>query len=147
MSTTNTPKMTRKAQAEQDKQQAIERLRDLFPIGSTVSTILRHVSRSGMSRSISVLATDDDGSISDVSYLIVRAGIAKFDPRHSGVTMGGCGMDMGFALVYRLARTIYRDGFPCTGVESACWSERCPSNDHSNEAGRVVLPAPVCLAA
>jgi hypothetical protein len=28
-----------------------------------------------------------------------------------GITVDGCGMDMGFALVYNLGRALYRDGF------------------------------------
>jgi hypothetical protein len=38
-------------------------------------------------------------------------------------------MDMGFALVYGLARTLYRDDFACSGERT------CPSNDHVNEWG------------
>ena len=36
-------------------------------------------------------------------------------------------MDMGFALVYDLSRTLYPDGFECIGKDA-----QCPSNDHSN---------------
>jgi hypothetical protein len=31
--------------------------------------------------------------------------------RSQGLTVGGCGMDMGFALVYDLSRTLFPDGF------------------------------------
>lgn len=42
------------------------------------------------------------------------------------LVVNGCGMDMGFHVVYELGYTLYgRDGFICIG-------ERCPSNDHSN---------------
>jgi hypothetical protein len=47
------------------------------------------------------------------------------DQSDGGLKIGGCGMDMGFALVYALGRKLYPDGFDCAG-------ERCPSNDHCN---------------
>lgn len=114
--------MTKSQQSEQNE--ARETLRRLFPPGSTVYTVLRHVSRSGMSRSISVLHQDADG-ISDVSYLVARALGEKLDRERGGVKVAGCGMDMGFSLVYNLSATLYPDGFGCVG-------EDCPSNDHSN---------------
>jgi hypothetical protein len=43
--------------------------------------------------------------------------------------MGGAGMDMGFALVYNLSRSLYPNGFDCIG-------ESCPSNDHVNGYNR-----------
>lgn len=114
--------MSKRTDAE--RQEALDELRAMFPAGSTVPTILRHVSSSGMSRAVSVIGPN----LGDVSYLVARAGVAKLDPRHQGLKMGGCGMDMGFALVYGLARTLYADGFKCVG-------KGCPSNDHSNDYG------------
>lgn len=115
--------MTKKEQSEQEEARAT--LREMFPPGSTVYTVLRHVSRSGMSRSISVLHSDDAGNISDVSWAVARATESKFDRDRGGVKVGGCGMDMGFAVVYDLSWSLYRDGFGCNG-------KNCPSNDHSN---------------
>lgn len=39
--------------------------------------------------------------------------------------MNGCGMDMGFSLVYDLGRVLFRDNFRCIG-------KGCPSSDHDN---------------
>ncbi len=104
------------------QESACAELRNLFPPGSTVHTILRHVSRSGMSRAISVVGAGSN----DVTWLVARAMGEKIDPNHGGIKVGGCGMDMGFALVYSLSRTLYPgDSFQCCG-------EGCPSNDHSN---------------
>jgi hypothetical protein len=134
---------TRKATAakiakDYDLAVGIDELRNLFPIGSTVSTVLRHVSSSGMSRSISVLHADSTGDISDVTWIVARVTGNKIDPKHGGIKMGGCGMDMGFALVYGMSRTIYRDSFYCTGTNGYDSHEptdtpRCPANDHVNE--------------
>lgn len=54
---------------------------------------------------------------------------------HDGIVCGGCGMDMGFDLVYRLSRTLFQDRFGCIG-DSLEYAKRCPSNDHSNERER-----------
>jgi hypothetical protein len=107
-----------------EKAEAIERLRGMLKPGDTVYTILRHVSRSGMSRSISVVVVQD-GVPFDVSWAVAKAGLGRFDRDRDGVKVTGCGMDMGFHLVYNLAWTLYPDGFGCVG-------EHCPSNDHSN---------------
>ena len=116
--------------SQSDREKALAELRELLPPGATVHTSLNHVSRSGMTRSISPIIVSD-GEPRDISYLIVRAGIARFDERHGGVKMHGAGMDMGFALVYNLSATLYRDGFECIG-EGDGWPRACPSNDHSN---------------
>lgn len=92
------------------KAEAIESLRETFPVGSTVPTVLRHVSRSGMSRSISVLVAEG-GEISDISWQVARAGIGRFDQRHGGIVVNGAGMDMGFDIAYRLSLTLHGDGY------------------------------------
>lgn len=123
-----------KAQVKaREQEEARELLRGWFPVGSVVPVVLRHVTSSGMSRSISVLRGHADGDVSDVSWTVARALGDRLDDRHGGIKMGGVGMDMGFALVYNLARVLYAGGFPCTGVEYG--ADRCPSNDHSNERG------------
>ncbi len=118
-----------------EQQEAQELLRQEFPPGSTAYTILRHVSRSGMSRTISVVNAKSE----DVTWLVARAMGEKFDPTHGGIKVGGCGMDMGFHLVYGMSRTIYPDGFTCIGdtdgfsaLLNGFRSGWCPSNDHSN---------------
>lgn len=123
--------MTLKAERETARIEAIAELRKRFPIGSSVPVVLRHVSSSGMSRAISVL----DGDLNDVSYLVARATGDKVDQRHGGIKIGGCGMDMGFALVYGLSRTLYRDDFYCMG-DGPAPAPSCPSNDHCNDRPR-----------
>ena len=95
----------------QERTEAIERLRKMLPPGSTVYTIARHVSRSGMSRSISLVTVEPtvygpDGEPFDISWLAARAMGDRIDQNHGGIKIGGAGMDMGFALVYNLARTL-----------------------------------------
>lgn len=123
--------MSKKSEQEEVQREAVATLREMFPVGTTVRTVLRHVSASGMSRAISVV-TCVDGHPRDVSHLVATATGNKLDPRHPGIRVGGCGMDMGFHLVYGLARTLHGDGFTCTGNDGQS-GRRCPSNDHAND--------------
>jgi len=119
-----------------DMIEAQDKLREWLRPGTTVYTSLDHVSRSGMSRRISAHIVQD-GEIVDITWLVSRAGAGKLH-RDGGIVMGGCGMDMGFALVYNLGRTLYPNGFRCTGSDG--WTPsgrrsrtpRCMSNDHVN---------------
>lgn len=109
--------MTRK---EAERQEAIVELRAKIQPGATIRTILRHVSRSGMTRHISVVMPD----CGEISWLVGRALDYR---RHNdgGLVVGNCGMDMGFAIVYSLSHALFPDGFDCIG-------EGCPASDHSN---------------
>jgi hypothetical protein len=120
--------MSKRTEAERHK--AADQLRDGYGLepGSVVLTLLRHVSRSGMTRDISVYLPDPDGGIpANVSGLVARATGNRFGPDRDAVRIGGAGMDMGFALVYDLSRVMFRDGFHCTGTMD------CPANDHVND--------------
>lgn len=103
---------------------AADRLREMFPPGSTARTISRHVSKSGMTHRISVVNVAD-GDTFDATYLVAALLGEKLDTHHEGISRGGSGMDMGFDLVYSMSRRLYPDGYPCIG-------EGCPANDHSN---------------
>jgi hypothetical protein len=131
-----TTKLSKAQQAERDA--AIMELRSIFPPNSTVSVVLRHVSRSGMERAISVISPD----LRDVSWLVARATGFKMHGAHEGLKVGGCGMDMGFHVVYSLSRTLYgaEGGYTCNGIKpyDANYNTNanyCRSNDHVNERG------------
>jgi hypothetical protein len=114
--------MAKAQKAERDA--AVARLREWLRPGDTVHTILRHVSRSGMQREIGVVLLGADGSDLHPNYLVAKALTERLG-QHDGIIVRGCGLDMGFHLIYSLARTLWPDGHGCVG-------ERCPSNDHSN---------------
>lgn len=111
-------------QQEQEKQEAITKLRELLPPGSTVYTILRHVSRSGMSRSISLVIHTPEGPL-DIDWLVRRVLGLTFDRNNAGLKVQGCGTDMGFHIVYELGYALWGKEWPCTG-------QQCPSNVHFN---------------
>lgn len=102
--------ITKKTQLAVDKELARMRLRELFAEQSkpTAYTVLRHVSQSGMSRDISV-KTVEDGQIRDITYTVAEALGEKirYKNGHGVIRVGGCGMDMGFHLVYSLSSVLF----------------------------------------
>ncbi len=96
------------------KDEAIESLREILKAGDTIHTILRHVSRSGMSRVIDLKFITESGDVRHIGYSAAVALGYNWDDKRQGVKIGGCGMDMGFHLVYSLSRILFPDGF---GVE------------------------------
>lgn len=99
----------KQAQA-QEKERAQALILDLLDTGAdrpTIYTILRSKSASGMSREIS-LKVVKGGEIYDLTY---SAGIL-LDMRltrssHNALRVNGCGMDMGFSVVYNLASVLF----------------------------------------
>lgn len=74
--------------------------------GMTVYTILDSCSRSGMCRHIRLVVLDGDSP----RYLSYHAGRIlgyKVDRRSDAIRITGCGMDMGFALVYELSSALF----------------------------------------
>lgn len=106
-------------QKQADRAHAIETLRKMLTPGDTVTTTVLHVSRSGMSRVImcQAIATDYDGNqyIRDISGLVADAIGDRWDNRHGGVVVTGCGMNMCFATVYNLGRVLFPNGFGIEG--------------------------------
>lgn len=104
---------------EREKQEQLENLRKWFPIGSTVYTILRHVSATGMSRDISIVCIhpEEHGTgtrwISHPNYAVSKVLRLRLVTKNGSdaVRVGGCGMDMGFHLVNSLGYAIYNDGY------------------------------------
>lgn len=116
--------MTKSEEQRLYRDDARETLRNLVKPGDTVYTILRHVSRSGMQRTIGVVVMAD-GKPFDVTGWVGKALGWSVDRDRWGVKVGGAGMDMGFHLVYSLSWALWPDGFGCVG-------EGCPSSDHGN---------------
>lgn len=113
---------------ERERNEARERLREWIKPGDTLFCILRHRSASGMSRVIDVKGVERNGGdlgILAYGYNIAQALGLRYDRDRDGIRVSGCGMDMGFHIVYELGHALFGDGYDCIG-------ERCPSNDHSN---------------
>ena len=98
--------MNTKAQNAADKAEAIEKLKGMLRERQTVYTVLRHVSASGMSRSIDAYIICDNQPIW-LSYWAGKALGYKTDNKRGGLILNGCGTDMGFDLVYNLSATVF----------------------------------------
>lgn len=115
-------------QTDSERAAAIEALRQEIKPGETLRTILRHVSRSGMTRRISVVQIREDGETRQWDALVAKAIGEKVPPLgQEGIKISGAGMDMGFELVYRLSMALYGPGHGYM-----CLGEACPSNSHVN---------------
>lgn len=119
--------MSAAAEKRAEQATAREQLRELLPPGSTVYTVLRHCSKSGMYRAIDCYVIRDNEP-QRLTFSVAKATGMKYDRKHEAIGIGGCGMDMGFAIVNDLSYYLYPEGFACSG-------ESCPSNDHSNGHG------------
>lgn len=84
-------------------------LRALLVPGAKVYCILRSVSASGMSRSISLYVQKSDGDMRNIDSLSADALGYKL-AKQAGVMVSGCGMDMGFHLVYALGCALWPAG-------------------------------------
>jgi hypothetical protein len=93
-------------------EQAKKHLREILKPGATVYTILNHCSASGMSRSISLAIGGEKGEITKLDYWVAQVRGEHIDQKHGGLKVSGCGMDMGFHLVYGLGRILWPEGTP-----------------------------------
>lgn len=96
--------------ANKEKSESRQTLLELLKPGDTVYTALKHVSRSGMMRHIQ-LKIIRDGDICDITYHAARV-MGDSIAKDGGIRVSGCGMDMGFALVYNLGRVLWPHGTP-----------------------------------
>ena len=93
-----------------NEQEAIKELKEKFKKGDILYTQIEHVSRSGMMRHIKVRQIKNNYPL-DWTYLISHALNWKISDKTRGIKVGGCGMDMGFHLVYTLSRLLFNDGY------------------------------------
>ena len=126
---------------DKERLEAIEQLKQWIKPGDTVYTVLDHVSWSGMTRHIRVVVPMVEGKNgnSTVDFIHPNYSVAKAcgyrqAKRGDGLVVGGCGMDMGFSVVYDLSHVLYGEGYKCLG------EGKCPSAYHSNHRSLVSCP-------
>jgi hypothetical protein len=92
------------------KSEALTNLRVWLKPGDTVYTILRHVSGSGTTRHITPVAFIGEGGPDSLRYLTYNIhkvlGYTLTKDRDALVSRG-CGMDMGYEIVYNLGRVLF----------------------------------------
>lgn len=105
-----TATISKKAQAQQKKEEARAYLLSILDKQEkpTLYTSLKHVSASGMSRDMKVLAVVD-GQILDVTWYVGKLDVGSIKERNGQrvIRVGGCGMDMGFHVVYTVSAILY----------------------------------------
>ena len=88
-----------------------QQLKKLFPKGSTAFTSVTKVAPSGMSRHIQVFKAHGVDEMRFPTYMIAEYLDMRYKDETQSIFVGGCGMDMGFHLIYRLSSKLYDDGY------------------------------------
>ena len=82
-----------------------------LPKNTTIYTVLRSVSKSGMQRVIDMFYIQDNRPVR-ITYATNKVfSLGAWDSDKSGFKVRGCGMDMGFHLVYSLSSHLFGDGY------------------------------------
>lgn len=95
---------------EKERNELIKELKEMIgkSDANTLYTVLRHVSSSGMSRAISVFFIDNEQTPRNIDWYVERILHYKRS-KHEGLTVSGCGMDMGFHVVYSLCMALFKE--------------------------------------
>jgi hypothetical protein len=105
-----TIKLSKKEQKLMDRNYAIEQLLTHYvKEGDTIYTVIRSVSASGMSRTMSVKVARDN-RIADITFNVAHAldyPLVEVNGSRA-IRVSGAGMDMGFHVVYSLGRVLFR---------------------------------------
>lgn len=94
---------------EIEKNEALKQLRKIIKPNDVINCFLRHVSSSGMSRRISFYVIKHNKLIG-LDWYIGKVLGYKRNYNNEGLVVGGCGMDMGFAVVYELGLSLWPKG-------------------------------------
>lgn len=94
----------------QDPQYYPEQLRALMARGTTVYTILRACSQSGMRREISLCVIEPERHTPVCPDYAASQVLGWRMGKRDGLIIHGCGMDMGFRLVESLSQALYGEG-------------------------------------
>lgn len=106
--------------------------------GQTIHCILRHVAKSGMSRRISLFIIQN-GEPRNITGTAAVAMDRTLNRDEFSIVVGGCGMDMGWHLVYSLSRCLFPDGFGIkASADSAGYSPTQTTPATKEEAAELV---------
>lgn len=94
-----------------ERAESLAWLRERLKPGDRMYTVLRSVSRSGMCRRIDLYKVHEGRMLFLTGHAAAVLGWT-WDRKRGGIRVSGCGMDMGFHLVYTLSGVVFRDAFP-----------------------------------
>ena len=103
--------LSKKSGKEEARSEAKAKLRKLVKQGGIVYTALEHRSTSGMTRHISCYVVSCR-EIENITYYVANLLGYRRAKNTGGLVVTGCGMDMGFHVVYNLGRTLFPKGGP-----------------------------------
>ena len=92
--------------SKQERQESINYLKDMLKEGDRLYTTVNHVSKSGMTRYIKTILIRDNKPLY-LDYHISKVLEWSLSDKYNGIKVGGCGMDMGFHLVYTLSAKLF----------------------------------------
>lgn len=104
-------------EAAEELSRATELLKRLFPEGSTVYTVIRHVSRSKMSRTVGAVSiAQHQEFVGSLSILHPNSAVSlltdyRLDPDRNGVIVKGIGFDVGARLTQAISLALYQNAF------------------------------------
>lgn len=107
LSSVGTPSKLSRREDIRDK--SLETLRKLCPRGSTIYYVIRSVSKSGMSRTIDFYTIAESYGKQELVYLsgYISDVLGYNRNRQGSLKVSGCGMDMGFHVVYGVSCKLY----------------------------------------
>lgn len=94
----------------QEREEAIASLRENLRAGVTIYTVLRSVSKTGMSRCLDLYYVDHN-EINRITWSVAKILEWSYDRRKEALRVNGCGMDMGYHAVHCLGRVLFGDGY------------------------------------
>lgn len=94
--------------SKQYQTEARETLSEILTPDSTIYTIIRHVSSSGMQRQIDFYVIQND-TPRCISFYVAALLQLSYSNKYEAVTVNGCGMDMCWNTVYNLSRVLFTD--------------------------------------
>lgn len=97
--------------SQQVRTESAAKLLSMLSPGDTVYTSVRHTSSSGLSRSLDVYVIRDNQPIWLTRHVANACGLS-WDTKREALKVSGCGMDMGFHVVYILGATLWPNGTP-----------------------------------
>ena len=94
----------------EEKKTAIETLKKEIKKGDSIYTVLTKVNNMGTYRHIKPILFKDNQPLF-LTYQIATALQYPIKEKTYSIGVGGCGMDMGFHLIYNLSSTLFGDGY------------------------------------
>lgn len=92
--------------SKKEQQESMNYLKDMLKDGDTLYTTVNHVTKSGETRYIKTILIRDNQPLY-LDYHISKVLDWSLSDKYNGIKVGGCGMDMGFHLVYTLSARLF----------------------------------------